>query len=277
LTYKYSMAILAAFLCLAAAPASAAEALPLVPHKSLYNLRLATLGTAAGVTDVKGQMFYEQDDTCDAWTTDHRFTMKYYYPEQRPSMNTSHYISYESKDGQQFHFNSERQQGGEPVEQLRGALVLLPDGAAKAEYSRPPELSFDLPRGYLLPTSHTAEIIRHAKNGDAFFKSVIFDGTDAEGPIEVNAFIGKKLTAAEIAGIAAQSPKIDKSLLSENAWHVRMAVFPLKTQEMMPAYEMEMSLHDNGVVSRVLVDYKSFSVEQVLEALEKLPARKCAG
>jgi hypothetical protein len=44
---------------------------------------------------------------------------------------------------------------------------------------------------------------------------------------------------------------------------------------MTPSYEMDMILHDNGVVSWSLVDYKSFRVEQKLLALEKLPPKKC--
>jgi hypothetical protein len=44
---------------------------------------------------------------------------------------------------------------------------------------------------------------------------------------------------------------------------------------MTPAYEMDLVLHDNSVVSYALVDYKSFKVEQRLTALEPLPLRKC--
>jgi hypothetical protein len=64
--------------------------------------------------------------------------------------------------------------------------------------------------------------------------------------------------------------------MTPDAWHVRMAVFPLKdVAESTPVYEMEMILHDNGVISHALVDYKSFVIEQNLAALEKIPAKKC--
>lgn len=272
------LACVASLLCLAC-PSSALAGqnnIPLVAHKSLYSFRLASLGTTAGLTAISGQVFYEQDDTCDAWTTDHRATMEYYYAGQPPQVNASHYVAFESKDAQQFHFNSERQEGGKRTERLRGALAPDENGTAVAQYTRPPELAFDLPQGYLLPTNHTIEVIRRARQGERFFSSVLFDGTDAEGPVEVNAFIGHKLTAVEIATLVGQNSKIDSSLLSPDAWKVRMAIFPLATKDdMTPVYEMQIVLHDNGVVSHTLVDYDSFSLEQVLEALEKIPARKC--
>ena len=150
------------------------------------------------------------------------------------------------------------------------------DGAAKAVYSRPDSLKYDLPAGYLLPTAHTIEVIRHARAGDHFFSVVMFDGTDADGPVEIGTFIGKKVTAEELKKIAAGNNKIDAALLTPEAWHVRMAVFPLKdTEESAPAYEMEMILHANGVISYALIDYKTFVIEQNLTALEKLPTKKC--
>jgi len=192
------------------------------------------------------------------------------------------YTAYESKDGQQFSFNADGQENGEEIEQLRGSVEQEDTGskdnaiAAKAIYSRPDGTAYDLPAGYFLPTGHTMEVIRHARAGDHYFSAVMFDGTDADGPVEIGTFIGKKVTPDELKKIAGGNKKIDASLMTPDAWHVRMAVFPLKdAAESMPVYEMEMILHDNGVISHALVDYKTFIIEQNLTALEKLPAKKC--
>lgn len=258
------------------APASAAKYPDVALHKALYDFRLSSVQSGAGISGISGKMYYEQDDNCDAWTTDHRFRVEYQYPERRPVENTSHYVAFESKDAKQFYYSSEREENGAQVEQLRGAVKPHEDGSAEAAYSRPDDLSYDLPKGYLLPTQHTFETLRHAAAGDKFFNAVMFDGTDADGPVEINAFIGKKLTADEIKKLSADNPKIDASLLAGDAWRVRMAVYPLKEEKSMsPAYEMELILHANGIVSWSLVDYKSFKVEQKMLALEKLPAKSC--
>lgn len=260
---------------------AAGGAVSVASHKALYDYKMVSVESGAGVSGIKGKMYYEQDDACDAWTTDQRFTTEYHYPERKPVVSGSHYVAWEAKDGSLFHFSSERQENGVMTEQLRGSVARAEDGSAKAEYSRPDDLSFDLPKGYVLPTLHTTEIIRKAQAGEKLYNAVLFDGTDADGPVEMNAFIGKKATAEEIAAARKDKPGIDASLLTPDAWHVRIALFPLEEKEgqekdgMSPSYEMDMILHDNTVVSWSLVDYKSFKVEQFLSALEKLPQKSC--
>lgn len=284
--FRLHYAVIALGLLTAAAPAFAAAGVTppaavktddaLVGHKALYDFRMTSVQSGAGISGIRGKMYYEQADNCEAWTTDHRFNVEYQYPERRPVENTSHYVAFESKDARQFYYSSEREENGFTIEQLRGAVKPNADGTAKADFSRPDDLSFDLPKGYLLPTQHTTEVIKHARAGDKFFTATMFDGTDADGPVEINAFIGKKLTADEIKKIAADNPKIDASIVNGDAWRVRMAVFPLKEDKgMSPSYEMDLILHSNGIVSWSLVDYHAFKVEQKLLALEKLPAKTC--
>lgn len=246
-------------------------------HKALYDLNMVSVESGAGIVGIKGTMYFEQGDACDAWTTDQRFTMEYQYPERRPVNNTNHYVAWESKDENRIEFNSERQENGKLTELLRGSAERQPEGRAQAKYTRPDGLTFDLPQGYLLPIAHTNEIIRRARAGEKLFNAVMFDGTDADGPVSITVFIGKKATADEIRAIASGAGgKIDESLLDGDAWHVRMAVFPLKDADgLLPSYEMDMILHANGVVSHALVDYRTFKVEQRLKTIEKLPAPKC--
>lgn len=248
----------------------------MVSHKALYGFKMVSMESGSGVVGLEGKMYYEQQDVCEAWTTDHRFTTEYFYPDRNSVLNTSHYVAWEAKDQSRFSFNSERRENGELIEQLRGEALRQKGGVTRAEYSRPEDMHFDLPEGYLLPTMHTAEIIRHAGAGEKFFHAVMFDGTDSDGPVDVNVFIGKPAGAEEIAIIAGRHKEIAVGLLSPQAWHIRMAVFPLAEREqMVPSYEMDMLLHDNGVISHALVDYKSFKVEQTLTSLESLPEQPC--
>lgn len=260
-----------------ALPLTAAESdVVIVSHRALYDFNMISATSGAGVADIRGKMYYEQADVCDAWTTDHRFSVEYHYPDQQPVLSVSHYTAWESADGQKFSFSSDRQENGQQVEQLRGTVNRKDDGTASADYARPPDLAFALPQGYLLPTQHTIEALRRARKGEKLFSATIFDGTDADGPVIINTFFGKKATAEEIAKIAGKG-KIDKALLTPDAWHVRMSVFPLKDKEnMAPSYEMDVILHDNGIISHVLLDYGTFKVEQNLLALDGLAVRKCS-
>jgi len=271
--------VLGAVMFMGISRAEAAGASPaFAPHKAMYDFGMISVTSGAAISDIRGKMFYEQDDVCDAWTTDHRYTMSYYYPERQPVVNTSHYVAWESKDQSQFQFNSERQENGVVTELLRGSVLRAPEGKTKAEYVRPEALSFDLPKGYFLPTAHLKEVVRRAQAGEKLFYASMFDGTDADGPIDVNVFIGDKVTPDEMEKLLAgpDGKKLDAKLLPAEAWHVRMAVFPLKdSTAMVPVYEMALVLHANSVVSHVVVDYKSFKVEQRLTALAALPAHDC--
>jgi len=272
---KYGVAFLTMLVGAGLMSSPAAAEVNIAVHRALYDIKLLSAAVGAGITGAKGQMYFEQDATCEAWTTEHRFTTEYEHGEGRASMDTSHYVAFESRDQQTFSFSSERQENGEKEEQLRGSVEKT-DGIARAVYSRPRDLTYDLPEGYLLPTAHTMEVIRHAQAGDHFFSAVLFDGTDADGPVEVGTFIVRKASPEELKKIADRNKKIDSTLMTPDAWHIRMAVFPLKqAQESMPAYEMEMIMHDNGVTSYAKVDYKTFMLEQNLAALEKLPPKKC--
>lgn len=264
-----------------ASPATAVTPVPdphLALHKAIYNIRLDSVSSGAGIANITGKMYFETDDACDAWTTDQRFTTTYDYADGPSILNTNHYVSWESKDGNSFQFNSSRQEDGETVELLRGSATRATGGNGTADYIRPEQKKFDLPAGYLLPTQHTNEMIMRARAGDAMFKAVMFDGTDAEGPSEMMVVIGKKITSDEIQKIVASSKeKIDPVLLVPEAWHVNLAVFPLRdTEDMTPAYEMKMVLHANGVVSAATIDYKTFRLQQDLEALEPLTPKKCS-
>lgn len=247
------------------------------PHRALYHFKMVSVESGAGITGLKGEMYFEQDDVCDAFTTDQRFTTEYQYPEKTPVLSKSHYVAWEAKDGALFHFSSDKSEGGRPTEILRGAIERVEGEKPKAVFSRPENLVYDLPQDYALPIAHTIEMIRHAKEGKKIYNAVIFDGTDADGPVEVNTFIGPKVTPAEISDIVKADPKkIDAALVTPDAWRVRMAFFPLKDKEASaPAYEMDVILHDNGVVSHALVDYKSFRVEQKLSAIEPIAPKSC--
>lgn len=266
-------------------PAPGVSDVVMVSHKAIYDFRMLGISSGnGGLSDIRGSMFYEQADACDGWTTDHRFTSEYFYPERPALLNVSQYSAWEAKDASLFQFNSERQENGNPGEQLRGAVEPHEGSGVKAAFSRPPELSFDLPAGYYLPVQHTSEMIRRARKGEKIFHAVLFDGTDAEGPVEVNAIITKALSADELAALSKDASgkpgsRIDASLLAAPAWRVRMAVFPLYPKDgqdnATPSYEMDMVLHDNGVVSDAVVDYRQFKLAQRLTALEKLPPPAC--
>lgn len=242
----------------------------LAPHKAVYDIDLVATHSGSQIINISGKMTYEWKPSCDAWLTDHHFTLDYNYADSPGMRIASDFSTFESKDGKSFDFTSRRKRDGEMYQKLRGRAV-LEDKGGKAIYSNPADLKYDLTNGTLFPVGHTLELIRKAEGGEKFYSAAVFDGSDEEGPIEINSFIGKPATAKELP----KNDKIDASLLERKGWHVRMAVFPQKQQEESSDYEMSLIFHDNGIISDMLIEYDDFSVTQKLVSLEKISADSC--
>jgi len=245
----------------------------LATHKALYNMKLSKISSGMPLTDVSGDMFFEWGEQCDGWTTEHKFSLHYNYSDKPPVNVKSHYAAFESKNGDEFYFKSDTQRDGMPSEKIKGRIDSVAEGTKQAIYSFPEGVTFKLPEKFFLPSSHTVEFIKRAKAGEQFFNAILFDGTDAEGPVEVNAFIGKEV--ADFGYLEGLPEDVDRTLLNTRAWPVRLAFYNLKAQEEVPSYEMNIILHDNGVISKLDIDYQKFSVKQRLAALEPLEVKKC--
>ncbi|HPF78880.1 MAG TPA: DUF1849 family protein [Alphaproteobacteria bacterium] len=245
----------------------------LVPHKALYDINLVATRSGSQVINISGKMFYEWKPTCDAWITDHKFNLAYEYADSPGMQITSDFSTFETFDGNDFNFSARRKRDGNLYQELRGKAVVA-DKGGEAVFTMPEDLKFDLKKGAMFPMMHTVEMVRHARENKKFFQAVVFDGSDDEGPVEINTFIGKPVNAMQLI---KPSDSLDMSLLNTPAWNVRMAVFPTLADSAASDYEMSMVFHENGIISDMLIEYDDFSVTQKLVALERVEAESCDG
>lgn len=245
-----------------------ATSVGLVPHKALYTVKMISKKSGAQIANIHGSMAYEWQISCDAWVSKNKFDMTYEYYEMPAAQITSDFSTSESFDGKTFHFSSERKSDDRLLEELRGAASTDAENeVSEALYSVPQDLSFDLPKGTLFPISHTLDVVNMIHTGKKFKTAVLFDGSDAEGPVEVNSFVGKPV---EMGSYLKNFPKLDHDLLKAKAWNLRLAFFALKDEVDQADYEMSVVFHENGVISDMVIDYGDFSVRQTLTGLEKM-------
>ncbi len=238
-----------------------------VPHKALYNIKLAGTKSGSQIVNISGQMLYEWKPTCEAWVSNHRFNIVYEYADT-PALNiTSDFSTYEAFDGSSLNFTSQRKRNGELFEELRGRADIAEGQTGEAVFTIPESLKHELPIGTLFPIRHTFEVAKKVDEGAKFFNSVIYDGSDEDGAVEVNAFIGKELNASERF---TDTSNMDMDLINTPAHAVRLAFFPLNTPEASSDYEMDLVFHENGIISDMIIDYDDFSVSQTLTAIEKI-------
>jgi len=239
----------------------------LQPHKALYDINLVATRSGSQIINIKGKMFYEWKPSCDAYITDHRFKLHYEYSDNPALLITSDFSTFESFDGDAFSFSSRRKRNQDLYEEFRGNANLTQDGGEVIYKIPETEAPLTLNHNSYFPMGHTLEMVRKAKAGQKFFNAVVFDGSDDEGPVEINTFIGAPVN---VMSEIAPSKALDMTLLNNKAWHVQMAVFPTMDKTETSDYEMKMVFHENGVISDMLIDYEDFSVTQKLVALEAI-------
>ncbi len=233
------------------------------PHKALYEISLEEARSGSQIINISGQMYYEWAADCDGWNSNHRFNLLYEYTDSTPLRITSDFSVFENYDGKMLSFSSQRKHNGKVIEEVRGVSNVDDDHAGLAEYTIPKDLTYDLPKGTLYPVAHNMELVRKMKEGEKFYNAVIFDGSDDEGAVEINSFIGKKIEEQY-----EDMPNIDKALLKGPAREVRLAFFPLKDASETSDYEMTVNLRENSVISNMRIEYDDFTIRQNLIALE---------
>ncbi len=251
------------------AVADPATKMGFVPHKALYEIKLSSKKSSAKVANISGTMFYEWQPSCDAWLSNHKFDMTYEYIEVPTVRVVSTFSTVEGFDGNSFNFTSQKKQGEAIIQELRGSVQRpSPSSKSEAVYTMPKELSFSLSGGTMFPIAHSMDVMRRIKNGEKFFSDDSFDGSDEDGPVQINAFVLKKvdyLNPKKMVGA------INEDLLKGDQWKLRLSFFPLASEGEVADYEMSLVFHENGVMRDFVVDYDNFSVTQKLVALEELP------
>ena len=245
------------------------------PHKALYDIRLASKKSGVMMSNISGKMMYEWHSSCDGWVSSYQFDMLYEYIAMSAVRVTSDFSTYESFDGKSFNFNVQRKRDGYAFETFRGATQSIDEGAAPESivYNVPEGLEQPLPEGTLFPMGHTLDVLKKIKEGKRFFSATLFDGSDGEGPVEVNAFVGKEYTY-EMPQIPAKDNEnesggdIDPGLVNTKVWDVRLAFFPPDSSDTIADYEMSVVFHENGVISKMEIEYDDFSVAQDLIAIQ---------
>lgn len=260
-----SGALISAAILFAPAVAPAAD---IVPHRAIYKLTPGPVRNGSGIADVRGSMMFEWADACDGWTIIQHFRMTFLHTDGEEVKMATNYATWESRDGRSYRYTMRKLVNGELNEEVRGeASIAANGGAGTARFLRPEAKDMPLPAGTLFPTTHTIALLDKAVAGEKLFNRTVFDGADAEGGSEINAVIGDR-TAASVALLTDRFKEVA-------AWPVRMAFFPLKSDQASPEYEMSMTLLRNGIAESMKIDYGDFTVQAVLDALELLPASGC--
>lgn len=253
----------------ASVAASAAWAAPnLAAHRAVYDLVLDEASERSGIRALAGRMVYEfNGSACDGYTTNYRMVAKIDTAENS-RVTDQQTTTFEDAGGKSFNFVTRSFVDQAMDKEVKGTAVAEPQGL-KVAIEKPTAENVELTKTQF-PTQHLIEMLNKADEGQSFYETNLFDGSDDAAKI---------MTTTVIVGKPADIPDADPEkkalagLSTDKVWPVDVAYFDLtKKDQETPEYRISFKLHENGVTRDLIMDYGDFSMKGQLVDLKLLPA-----
>ena len=242
---------------------------PMVSHKADYTLSMGAKNRNANIQDVKGKISFTLKAQCDGWSLKEDYLFKFFYETGEEVTILSYSDSWEDKNGQLYSFDVREQNSFEPERIYTGFAILPPESEfAEAKYTGAYEDNLILSNDIMFPVAYTRAIIDAARQGKKFMSGKIFVNSTPEDAL-------KTATAA----IGIKKPyksdfQID-GVTTSFYWPIDIAYFKSDATEAMPEYQIQMKLHDNGVVTDFLINYGEFTVSAAISSAHLIEKVEC--
>ncbi|MFN3868636.1 MAG: cell envelope integrity EipB family protein [Hyphomicrobiaceae bacterium] len=250
------------------------------PHRAVYDIALERAASGSGVVEIAGRMVYElQGSRCEGYTQNMRFVTRMTNQDGSEHVNDLSSSSFEDVATKVLRFNSTQRRDSELVDQTSGdAREAAGSKGISVKLSKPEARVVTVAPAAHFPMRHSEDLIAAARSGSRQFVANLYDGSEKGAKVyATSAMIGKPSV-----GITADVPpklRNRDSLAALRSWPVSIAYFDpnVTTKDEVPSYELAFRLFENGVSSKLVIDYGEFAVRGELSDLVYLPASDCKG
>jgi hypothetical protein len=264
------------------ATSAEAGAVQFLPHRAVYDISLVRATPGSGISEMTGRMVYELvGSDCAGYTQKMRFVTRVTGRDGEAQLNDLRTTSWEKADGKQLHFTTSQYRDDQLEESTEGkASRTGPGNAVEVRLTKPGPKGLELDAGVMFPMQHSAALIEAGRKGETRLIAELYDGSEkGEKVYLTNAFIGEPVAPAEkLEGVAPEAlKKLD--LNSRSAWPMAISYYdvPSDGKDAVPSYELSFRLFDNGVSTKLFIDYGDFSVEGALVDVTLLEKTACEG
>jgi hypothetical protein len=266
-------------LLLAATPAAALDAVKLQPHRAIYDLTLHRSASGSGLNEMNGRLVYELIGApCEGYTQTMRFVTRSTTSDGSQQLNDIRTSSFEEPTGEKLEFSTTHMHDNQTeVTEGRAARREPPRGAVAVELRQPDTRRLDLPAGIYFPIQHSLALIEAARRGDRQFAADLYDGSERGDRVSATTtIIGQRKAAAaeELPATAATR------MTGATYWPIATSYFHKTTSfgrsDAVPSYEMSARFFENGVSTRLVLDYGDFALKGDLKDITFLPETTCA-
>ena len=252
---------LAAFVGSLASPLIASgagfAAAPLIQHRAVYDLKLDNASDSSGITGISGRMVYEiRGSACEGYTVRFRYVTQS-DTREASQLTDQQTTTFEDADGKSFSFVTKSFVDQNLDRELRGNATRETAGV-KVQIDKPEPKSIEL-QPTQFPTQHLLELIGKANQGETFYETSIFDGSeDADKAMTTTVIVGKP------EGTDSNDPELKalNKLSGQKFWPVDIAYFDEKSEggEDTPEYRISFKLYENGLTRDLEMDYGDFTI-----------------
>lgn len=257
-----------------------AGAVQFLPHRAVYDISLVRATPGSGITEMTGRMVYELvGSDCAGYTQKMRFVTRVTGRDGEAQVNDLRTSSWEMADSKQLQFTTSQYRDEELEESTQGHANRLGDGkGVEVKLTKPAAKTLELNPDVMFPMQHSAALIAAAQGGETRLTTELYDGSEkGEKVYLTNAFIGEAIKSGDkLEGVAPEARgKID--LESRSAWPMAISYYDVSAEgkDTVPSYELSFRLFDNGVSTKLFIDYGDFSVEGALVDVKLLEKTAC--
>ncbi|MDJ0614917.1 MAG: DUF1849 family protein [Rhizobiaceae bacterium] len=245
----------------------------LAPHRATYEVKLVNAEERSGIEGMDGRIVYElKGSECEGISIQYRFVTR--INTGRDTFVTDQQsASYESPDGKEFSFSTKSFVNDQADQNVSGSAMQTDTGIKVVHGGAEPK-ELELGDGVFTST-HLMDIMRSAKEGEAFVSHTVFDGAgDADKILKSATVIGKEKTVKD----AFDGEDGVQTLLNQSAWPVTMSYFETvqdNSAESLPIYEASFLLYKNGITRDLTMRYPDYELKATLSGLELLDRTAC--
>jgi len=249
------------------------------PHRAVYDIVFDHSTPGSGVADMSGRMVYEMTGTpCNEYGQSMRFVTRMTNQEGLTQVNDLRTSSFEDLATHQLRFQSTQYENQQLAESSQGSAA-PGNGSSFIEVKliKPAKKTVKLPGDIYFPIQHSMALIEAARAGRHQFAANLYDGSDkGEKFYETSAMLGPR-TAPGGAKVPA-SVKNGGELDASASWPIAIAYFEpgASSADALPTYELSYRIYENGVSTRLYLDYGDFAIRGELRELTFLDEGKCS-
>ncbi len=248
------------------------------PHRAVYDISFDHATPGSGVADMTGRMVYEMTgSSCGEYAQSMRFVTRMTNQEGIAQVNDLRTSSFEELATHSLRFSSSQYENQKLSEASQGSAG-PGNGSSFTEVklTKPAKKTVKLPSDIYFPIQHSLALVEAARAGHSQFTANLYDGSDkGEKFYETSAVIGPRGSPGTVK-VAANVANGDK-LNAISSWPIAIGYFEPGPSRLdaLPTYELSFRFYENGVSSRLYIDYGDFAIRGELKELTFLEEGKC--